>query len=93
MTQLIGAICDNREKVIMLSDRMVTTADGTLGFEHDEPKGKIISSNAMVLLAGTTHEPELIEDAKAEIKDKEKNKNHSRKFIKTLSKNKREAYN
>jgi len=71
MTQLIGAICENREKVILLADRMVSTFDMSLAFEYDEPKGKVVSHNAMVLTAGTTHEPELIEDTKKEIKEKE----------------------
>lgn len=61
MTQLIGALCENRTKVILVSDRMVSTADDSLAFEH-EPKFVIISSNAIVLTAGTIHEPELIED-------------------------------
>lgn len=34
MTQLIGAICENGKKVITLSDRMVSTGDMTLAFEH-----------------------------------------------------------
>jgi len=65
MTQLVGALCENRTKVILVSDRMVTTADGSLAFEH-EPKFEMVSPNALVLTAGTVHEPELIEDAKME---------------------------
>jgi hypothetical protein len=63
MTQLVGALCDNRTKVILVSDRMVTTEDGSLAFEH-EPKYELMASNALVLTAGTIHEPELLEDAK-----------------------------
>ena len=45
MTQLIGVLCENKKKVIMLSDRMVTTGNGTLAFEH-ESKSAIISPHA-----------------------------------------------
>lgn len=68
MTQLVGVICEDRSKVILISDRMVTTADGSLAFEH-EAKCSIVASNALVLRAGTMHEPELIEDTKNEIKE------------------------
>ncbi len=63
MTQLVGALCENRTKVILVSDRMVTTEDGTIAFEH-EPKYELMSPNAVILTAGTVHEPELLEDAK-----------------------------
>jgi hypothetical protein len=66
MTQLIGALCDDRKQVILVSDRMVTAGDFTLGFEH-EPKYERISHNALLLTAGTIHEPELVDDAKASI--------------------------
>lgn len=69
MTQLIGILCENREKVILISDRMVTTANGSLAFEH-EAKFQFIAPNAIVLTAGTIHEPEVIVDTKAEIKGK-----------------------
>ena len=67
MTQLVGVLCENREKVVLLSDRMVTTADGSLAFEH-ERKYVFIASNALVLTAGTVHEPELINNTQVEIK-------------------------
>lgn len=66
MTQLVGVLCENRSKVVLVSDRMVTTEDDSLAFEH-EPKFESISSNALVLTAGTIHEPELIADTRAEI--------------------------
>lgn len=66
MTQLIGVLCEDRAKVILVSDRMVTTSDGSLAFEH-EPKYAMVASNAIILTAGSIHEPELIEDAKAKI--------------------------
>lgn len=66
MTQLVGALCEDRTKVILVSDRMITTEDDSLAFEH-EAKFEIVSPNALVLAAGTIHEPELIEDAKLEM--------------------------
>ncbi len=66
VTQLIGALCEGRTKVVLISDRMVTAADFTLGFEH-EPKFTMMSPFALVLSAGTIHEPELLEDASANI--------------------------
>lgn len=68
MTQLIGVLCENKKKVIMLSDRMVSTGNGTLAFEH-ESKSDIISPHAMILTAGTIHETELIDDTKEEVKE------------------------
>jgi len=66
VTQLVGALCENRTKVILVSDRMVTTADNSLAFEH-EAKFEMLAANALVLTAGTIHEPELIADARTEI--------------------------
>jgi hypothetical protein len=63
MTQLIGAICEKRQKIVLLSDRMVGRAG--LTFERG-PKGEKIANNAMVLTAGTVHEPELIKAVKSE---------------------------
>ena len=68
MTQLIGVLCENKKKVIMLSDRMVSTANGSLTFEH-ESKSSLISPYAMILTAGTIHENELIDDTKEEVKE------------------------
>ncbi|TET72404.1 MAG: hypothetical protein E3J56_05540 [Candidatus Aminicenantes bacterium] len=69
MTQLIGVICENRQEVILMSDRMVTTADESLAFEH-EAKSAALALNALVLTAGTIHEPELIEQTRHEIKER-----------------------
>lgn len=63
MTQLIGAICEQGQKVVLISDRMVERAG--LAFERGT-KGQSIASNAIVLTAGTVHEPELIRDVKSE---------------------------
>lgn len=67
MTQLVGVLCEKRTKVVMVSDRMVTTSDGSLAFEH-EAKSERLAPNALVLVAGTVHEPELITDTRNEIK-------------------------
>lgn len=69
MTQLIGMLCEDRDKAVLVSDRMVTTSNGSLAFEH-EPKCAFVASNALVLTAGTIHEPELITNTQAEIKGK-----------------------
>jgi hypothetical protein len=63
MTQLIAVLCEDKKKIIMVSDRMVTTGDGTLAFEH-ESKHAFLTPFSMVLTAGTIHEPELIEDTR-----------------------------
>ena len=68
MTQLIGAICENGKKVIVLSDRMITTSDLTLAFEHEVPKAEIIANNAIALTAGTIHEPEVIKSVREDFK-------------------------
>lgn len=59
MTQIIGAICDERKKAIALSDRMITTSDLSLAFEHETPKIDKITSNCIALTAGSAliHEP------------------------------------
>jgi hypothetical protein len=63
MTQLIAAICENRKAIVLFSDRMVERAG--LAFERGV-KGKRIANNALVLTAGTIHEPELIMDVRNE---------------------------
>lgn len=85
VTQLIGVLCENREKVILISDRMVTTADRSLAFEH-EAKFAVVAPNAVALTAGTIHEPELIADTRAEIKGKAL----VREIAESLSKNYRQ---
>lgn len=64
MTQLIGAICAGGKKIILLSDRLVSRAG--LAFERGS-KGDKIADNAMILTAGTVHEPELIEKVKSDL--------------------------
>lgn len=72
MTQLIGAICDGGKKVLTVSDRMVSTGDMTLAFEHPRRKAQPISDKAVVLSAGTVHEPDLIRDARERTRGKER---------------------
>lgn len=72
MTQLIGAICDEGTKVLTVSDRMVSTGDMSLAFEHPRRKAESISDKAMVLTAGTVHEPDLLSDARERAKGKER---------------------
>lgn len=67
MTQLAGVICENRSQIVLVSDRMVSQADNTLTFEH-EPKYEYVCANALVLTAGSIHEPEILEDVRAELK-------------------------
>lgn len=64
MTQLIGAICEGGKKVVVLSDRLVSRAG--LAFERGT-KGEKIAENAVILTAGTVHEPELIEEARGDL--------------------------
>lgn len=49
---------------------MVTASNGSLAFEH-APKFELIAPNAIVLTAGSIHEPELLLDTKKEIKGKD----------------------
>lgn len=72
MTQLIAAICENGAKVVTVSDRMVSTEDMTLAFEHEERKVDIITDRTLVLTAGTIHQPDLIRDARQKAKGKER---------------------
>jgi hypothetical protein len=66
MTQIVCALCEDRSKIVFVSDRMVSSSDDSLHFEH-EPKGQMMSRNTMVFSTGTTHEPEIIDEARAEI--------------------------
>ena len=72
MTQLIGAICEDGKKVITVSDRMVSTGDMTLMFEQPRPKAELISPKAVVLTAGTIHEPDLTRQARINAKGKDR---------------------
>lgn len=71
MTQLIGVVCDNGQRVLTLSDRMVSTGDMRLAYEHPRMKAEPISSHAVALTAGTIHEPDLLRETKAKAKGKD----------------------
>jgi hypothetical protein len=66
VTQIVTALCEKRHNLVIVADRMVSDEDDTLRFEH-EPKGQMLSINAMVLYSGTMHEPEIIDSARREI--------------------------
>lgn len=71
MTQLVGAICQGGKTVVTVSDRMVGTGDMTLQFEQPRRKAVLLCSNAVVLMAGTIHEPDLIRKAQLGAKGKD----------------------
>jgi len=77
MTQLIGALCNNKSTVVTVSDRMVSSGDMTITFEPDRPKYNKITGKCVVLTAGTLLEPCLIED----IQEKGKNELDIRKLV------------
>ena len=72
MTQLIAAICEGGKNIVAVSDRMVSTADMTLTFEPDEIKAQPVGHKALVMIAGTLHEPDLIRDAREKVRGKER---------------------
>lgn len=72
MTQLIAVLCDDGKTVIALTDRMVSTGDMTLAFEHPRLKAIKISPKAIVLTAGTVHEPDVLRQAQDEAKGKDR---------------------
>ncbi|GEM_PF-1937074 len=81
MTRIICAAYDNRQGLVFVSDRMVSAADGSLNFEY-EPKGRMLSYNAMTLESGTMHIPEIISDTQEEITERMK----EREMAEVLSK-------
>lgn len=66
MTQIVAALCEDRKVCVIVADRMVSDEDDTLHFEH-EPKGQMLSYNAMILYTGTMHEPEIMNISRSEI--------------------------
>ncbi len=72
LTQLVAAICENGNTIVTVSDRMVSTGDMTLTFEHSDRKAQPITKNAVVLIAGTMHEPDLIRDLRERAKGKDR---------------------
>ncbi|MDA2912955.1 hypothetical protein MYX77_03165 [Acidobacteriia bacterium AH_259_A11_L15] len=82
MTQLTAAICDKGNTVVALSDRMVTTADMTLGFESPNRKAEVIGHKSAVLIAGTLHEPDLVIDARTRARGKDRIRDIAEEFDK-----------
>ena len=71
MTQLIGAICECGEKIVTVSDRMVSSGDMTLTFEQERMKVIQLTDNSVVLTAGTAHQPDLIRDVQRKCQGQE----------------------
>lgn len=73
VTQLVASLClcENKPKIIGVSDRMLSSSDMTLTFERDEPKIEIITPKIAVLTAGTLDEPDLIRDVQVKARGKE----------------------
>ena len=77
LTQLIAVICEDGKTAVTVSDRMVSTGDMTLAFEHSRLKGEILTDNSVVLTAGTIHEPDLVRQAASECNGgRRQNSNH-----------------
>lgn len=73
MTICIGALCENRTKGIVASDRMVTESRLSIKFEHDEKKFESLSDTCVALTAGEALSPtELFRTVKSEIEDSSK---------------------
>lgn len=70
VTICIGVICDNRTKAIAVSDRMLTSADQSLAFEHDEPKITVLFDNCLAVTAGpaTIHQP-IFQAVRSEVRE------------------------
>ena len=69
MTQLIAALCNNGNELVVISDRMVSSEDDSLTFEH-ETKIDRLSDCVCAMSAGTIHEPEIVNDTCKEISDR-----------------------
>jgi hypothetical protein len=75
MTQIIGAICDNGKTALAISDRMITTGDLSLAFEHELPKMDELTPNCIALTAGSAliHAP-IFENVCTKLGDKSRPK-------------------
>ena len=70
MTICIGAICEKRAKAVCASDRMVTSRQLLIEFEHNEPKFEILTKKCLALTAGEALPPtEIFRKARSEIQD------------------------
>lgn len=70
MTICISVLSNERHEVIVLADRMITSIDQTLAFEHDEPKIEKLFDNCVALTAGqaTLHQ-QIFRGCKTDIRD------------------------
>ena len=85
MTICIGAICENRSKGVIASDRMVTERMLSVEFEHDEPKFEILSNNCIALTAGEALPPtELFRAVKLQIQESSKIKDMAEAVAETF---------
>lgn len=70
MTICIGAICEKRAKAVCASDRMITSRQLLIEFEHNEPKFEILTKKCLALTAGEALPPtEIFRKARTEIQD------------------------
>jgi len=73
MTICIGAIAENRKKAVFAADRMVTSTQLSVEFEHDEEKFETLSPKCVALTAGEVLAPtEFFRAARAGIRDSPK---------------------
>jgi 20S proteasome alpha/beta subunit len=57
MTIIIGATCDGGKTGIAVADRMLTSSDLSMAFEHDVPKITRLCDNCVALTAGSALAP------------------------------------
>ena len=57
MTICIAAICDNNQKIVVASDRMITASHLSQQFEHGVPKMEEISKSCLAVTAGSALAP------------------------------------
>jgi 20S proteasome alpha/beta subunit len=67
MTICIAALCDDKKKIVIASDRMVTVGS-VIEFEHDVKKFVDLTQNCVAMTAGSaTVQNDILESAKKEI--------------------------
>jgi hypothetical protein len=69
MTICIAALCENRSKIILAADRMITVGQ-ILEFEHEVRKFKELTSNCVIMYAGSaTIQDDIINEAMPQIQN------------------------
>lgn len=72
MTICIAALCDDATKVVMCSDRMITTEKYAIKFEHEIPKIEEINGNCAAVSAGDSlSSQEVLENGKEFLEESE----------------------